>query len=94
MKKYIRLYFPNGKVFDIPASFVADKRATYYAEKDETVTYEEEYEFTMSDEYELKDWLQNNQNWVDVKDIAKEIPQEPYDYGKNFCNCEMEIIEK
>ena len=69
----IEVRFENGEIYHIPAEVIAKMRTEYYAEKDgflpESQEWKEEFEQSM-DSYELKDWIQNNCNWSDVRDYA------------------------
>lgn len=98
--KVIRITMSNGK-YDVPLEFVAKHRAEIYAKKDADDgegTYEEnlknEIAFVMSDDYEGIDWLSNNMDWADVKDIAKKVEEQPEaDLNDEFCNAEKEIMD-
>ena len=101
--KYIRVTMLDLSKWDIPADFIAKDRAKYYADKESkndltwAKIYNEEYEYTMEDDYELKDWLSNNMNWKDVKDIAKkilEIKLTDEDLQEGIINGEKELIQK
>lgn len=60
-------------------------------------TFQEEYKIAIEDDYELKDWLSNNMNWDDVKDIAEKISEiklADEDLQEGIVNGEKEIVEK
>ena len=86
MKKQIEV-LGNFYRFIIPAEFIADIRAKYYSNGNEE-EYEEEFNYALNDDYELKDWLSNNMNWEDVKDVVKIehlVPiSEEEDYNENL----------
>jgi len=100
MTKYVKVKFPNGDEFKIPANVIAESRATYYANHDAgsqdsypaewDKVYNDEITIAMEDDYELTDWLWNNMDWGDVEEYA--IPMgksEKYNYRKHW----MEITE-
>ena len=106
-EKFIRIKFPNGEIYDIPAAVVAKPRARYYANHDVgegldendpewLKVFKDEVDYTMSDDGELYDWIANNMNWGDVKEYATRIhvDEEDFDYDGEFINVEKEIIEK
>ena len=106
--KYIRVTMPDLSKWDIPADFIAKTRAEYYANKDtkklEVIPsglwgkiFNEELDYAMNDSYELFDWLSNNMNWADVKDVAEKISEIKLaneDLQEGIVNGEKEIIEK
>jgi hypothetical protein len=73
----LRVEFPNGDVFLVPAKVIAEHRAKHYADGDPDTTYEAEFEYTMTDEYQLRDWAGNNMDWDDVKARAVLQPKPP-----------------
>jgi len=87
-----------GYVWHVNLHDVADHRAKYYAEKDKDTTYQAEYDFVMEDDYEGVDWFQNNMNWDDIPEDAKEMVERPFvrqpdDIGWDD-DCEYKIVEK
>lgn len=78
----IRITFPNGDIFEIPAELIATARTEYYAGVDgfkkDSPEWKEEFEHSMTP-YELEDWLEGNMDWVDIKDhaIKIEITEKP-----------------
>lgn len=88
--------FPNGEVFMIPAEVVAKNRTEYYAEKDgfksESSEWLEEFEQSM-DTYELLDWMQNNMDWVDVKEHATKNESNEPDYDKMWFESSVSVLE-
>lgn len=95
MAKVIQIKFENGEIYQIPAHIIADHRSKYYAKTDKDTTYKEEYDYVMEDEEELIDWAQNNMNWVDVKEHAKQIKnEEDFDYQSGWVNPEeIEVLD-
>lgn len=96
MAKIIELTFDDGEKWQMPLEFVAKHRANYYkgraAEKcEDDFNYEEEVEYVMNDDYEGKDWLQNNMDYEDFKDVVVKLPAQPQD--KDWVNAEIEIKE-
>ena len=102
MKKFLRVTFSDGMVYDIPAELIAKARAEYYAKldadrgEDYTKVYNEELKNALKDDYELSDWAFNNMDWVDVSAYAVMVAQENkfVDYKKEWVNVKNEIIEK
>lgn len=98
LNKFIRMMFPNGDKFDIPVTTIADSRAMYYGtvnHKHDKKLYKEEFEYSMRHDEELIDWLQNNMNWEDVKDVAVKVVSVNYDYDENWSEaCFDSMIEK
>ena len=70
---------PNGQ-YAIPLRQVAENRADYYVivievdgnDKD-SKEYEEEVEYAMKDDFEAIDWILNNSNWEDWKDVSVKL---------------------
>lgn len=95
----LRVYFSNGKIFDIPVHIIAHHRAKYYAEKEDTesakaLIYTEEYETTIKYKEVLIDWAENNMDWYDVRDKAILITREnKIDYNKEWINTKKEIVK-
>lgn len=102
MNKFLRVTFSDGKVYDIPAEFIAKARAKYYAEidadrgKDYQAVYDEELKNCLEDDYEIHDWAFNNMNWADVKEQAVLLSQvtKVIDYEKEWPNVEHEVVNK
>ena len=102
MNKFLRVTFSDGKVYDIPAEFIAKARAKYYAQTDAdrgenyTNIYDEELKAGLEDDSEIIDWAFNNMDWADVKEQAVLIEQESktIDYEKEWINVEHEVINK
>lgn len=93
----IKITFPNGDTFHIPAQVVAEARTKYYADLDGfekgSKEWEEEYNQSM---LELEDWLSNNMDWKDVKDYAIKVQNHNPDnyYDKAFFEAEISIKGK
>jgi len=91
------LTFDSGEKWQIPLEFVAKHRANYYkgrAEEkgEDDFNYEEEVDYIMTDDYEGIDWLQNNMDYEEFKDVVIKIPALPRD--SDWINAASEIIEK
>lgn len=93
-EKYIKLTFENGMVYGVPLDFIAANRARNYAD-DPDSNYDDEVNYVMNDPYEGADWLQNNMNWEDIKDVAFriEVEEPELDFNELFRNAETKIIE-
>jgi len=92
--KVIELTFKDGERWEIPLEFVAKHRTEYYKSKrEDDFNYQEEVDFVMTDDYEGKDWLKNNMNFEDFKDVVKIIPNDK-PATKDWRNAESTIIEK
>ncbi|MDE2100909.1 MAG: hypothetical protein KGL39_26925 [Patescibacteria group bacterium] len=90
----IRVTFPNGDTFDIPAQVVADDRDANYADEEEdTVGFIRDKGLS---DYDLLDWLCNNTNWEDVAPYAVrvEVPPPKVDYESEWCDAKKEILGK
>jgi hypothetical protein len=98
MKKFIKIRFSNGEVYEIPAEVIALERTNYYTTADgvakDSAEWFEEYKFSLEDNYELEDWLTNNMNWSDIKDQAVLIKDETdYNYDDEFFEAEIDVVE-
>jgi hypothetical protein len=103
MNKFLRVTFSDGKVYDIPAEFIAKTRAEYYAKVDANrgenfiTVYNKELKIALEDDSEIIDWAFNNMDWVDVITRAVLlVEQEPKiaDYMKEWSNVKHEIVNK
>jgi hypothetical protein len=102
MNKFLRVTFSDGKVYDIPAEFIAKTRAEYYAKLDAArgenyiKVYNKELKAGLEDDYEICDWAFNNMDWADVKEQAVLLGQvaKTIDYEKEWVNVEHEVINK
>lgn len=97
MAKYLEIKFSNGDVFHVLASVIALDRTMYYAGVDgfevDSNEWTEEFEQSMGN-YELKDWMQNNMNWSDIKDHAvKQETEKTYSHDNFFIHADISIIE-
>jgi len=67
----------NGSNWSIPVQIIADSRDSQYTrDKEDTVKLCKDN----GDTHVLLDWVSNDMNWEDVKDYAKELTADPYDY--------------
>lgn len=98
MSRHIRINFSNGETYDIPAEVVAIRRADYYAEIDGhevgSKEWKDEFNYTLDSDYELKDWLQGNMDWADVKGHALYVPKSKTKDDYSFSNVDIEIINR
>lgn len=75
----IEIKFPNGEIYTVPTEVIAKQRTLYYAGVDGftegSAEWDSEFKLSMDPE-EIYDWIQNNTDWVDVKEFAakKETP--------------------
>lgn len=78
--KVIRCNTPKGQ-YDIPLKNVSENRADYYAIdvdgfQKNSKEWQKEVDFGMKDDFECVDWLLNNTDWEDWKDIAIKINED------------------
>ena len=78
-EKCLKIRFPNGDLYTVPARIIARDRADYYAKID---GYEiadndwvREFDYAMEDEFELKDWLAGNMDWCDLEPHATKVDE-------------------
>lgn len=90
--RYLQVSMPDNSVWEFPCSIIAENRAKYYEGTGDD--YKETYENTMNNQFELKDWVENNMNWDDVKEFAKKVEPENIDYQDGLVNGKKEVIEK
>lgn len=92
--------FSDGKLFKIPARFIAEDRARYYAKHDTGQTEGEEFEkefkaeveFALRESFEIIDWAANNMDWSDVVSEAVLIGQkETPSYEQQWTNAEKYV---
>lgn len=101
--KYLIVTMSDNSQWKIPAQYIAEQRAEYYAtrdcEKDKSLDYttifKEEVKYALKSNSEIEDWASNNMNWVDVKDIAVEMPskKKEMDFEDEWTNADKEIVE-
>lgn len=99
MEKYLKIRFPNGDLFVIPARIIADNRAKYYSTIDGydkgSIEWEEEIQNALNDEFEIYDWAGNNMNWADLVPYAKKIEDlSDYDYEDEWSEAKIEIYDE
>lgn len=83
---YLILEFQDGRVFKVPAEFIADKFAEYYSDRHDDTTYEEEKEFALNDSYQVYDWVVGNMNWEELEENAELIRRNNSDLEEEFPN--------
>ena len=73
----------KGK-YHVDLEFVAKHRADYYAGVDDyeigSDGWKSEVSYVMEDRYEGEDWLSNNMNWDDFKEVAVPVEDEEEDF--------------
>ena len=78
MRKIV-IDYPTYRL-EIPVIEVAKNRANYYANVDSfevgSEEYQQEVDMLMNDNYEVEDWLVNNTDPSDFKDVAKVVFKE------------------
>lgn len=81
--KYVELTFEDGEKWTIPLEFIAKHRANYYKSRAEErvkaglesdFNYQESIDFIMEDDYEGEDWLANNMDYEDFKEVVIKYP--------------------
>lgn len=92
--KFLQATMPDGSIWQIPASFIADQRAQYYAAQEGPQVYEEEFNHALRDDDEITDWAANNMNWEDVQAQASRIAEpSPPDYAAEWLEAELEVVD-
>lgn len=88
---FLRVTFPNGDTFDVPAQAVADSRDAHYAdEQEDTAGFIRAGSLRP---YELTDWASNNMDWSDLAPYAVrvEVPPPRVDYEAEWGNAEKMV---
>lgn len=85
--KYM-ITMPNGDVYSVPLSCIAESYSNYYGMKTEEVIDH----FTHV-HYVAEEWAKNNMNWSDVADYAKLELRGEVDFQEGWCNGEAEITD-
>lgn len=101
MSKVLQVEFSDGRVFEIPASFIATDRARYYANIDHIhkegenwlKTFETEVDYALEDDFELLDWANNDMNWEDVQREAEEVDSVAIDEEAEWPNARKSVVE-
>lgn len=74
--KVVKFNTPNGE-YELPLELIAKDRANYYAKKDGveigSKDYQDEVDWVMKDDFEGIDWLLNNTDFEDWKDVALKV---------------------
>ena len=90
----LKIKFPNGDSFLVPADVIAEQRTKYYSELDGfekgSKEWEDEFKQSMRED-EILDWVQNNMDWVDVEKHAVKIDNGKWDYNDMWFDSEFEI---
>lgn len=91
--KSILINTPTGQ-YTIPLINVAEDRANNYAEKN-TPEWTSEVDFVMNDDFEGIDWILNNTDWEDWKEISKKVSNMVYVFTDEFWTSsdDFKIIE-
>jgi hypothetical protein len=95
-KKY-QVEMPDGSVWQVPVSLIAQDHAEYYAKVDNVdfdVSLRENTIPMFEDEYEIRDWATNNMDWDDVKHMARQVkaPNDSVDYQEGWMNGDYELV--
>jgi len=97
-KAMLHVDMPDGSVWGILVSSIAYNRASYYAkEYDGNVARslnEDTWPLFEMDAYEIRDWAENNMNWIDVREGAVLIEDARLDAGfqEGWVNGAKEIV--
>lgn len=93
--KIVELKFEDGEIWQIPLSHIAKHRTDYYEskakEKGAAFNYREQFNFIMEDDYEVEDWLKNNMDYDDFKEVVRIIKFE--NQKRDWYNADSNIIE-
>lgn len=95
MNNTLRIKFPNGHKFNVPASVVAINRSNYYAAKDKIEQGSSDWTWLMkesSDPDELLDWAENNMDWLDLQPYAERVDEDEPNYSEMFHKVKMKLI--
>lgn len=82
--------FPDGAVFELPASVVATDFAKFCESNGES--YEAAYKEIMESDRLLEDWAVGNMDWSDLKLYSIQVePARPHDYEAEYYGAEFEV---
>lgn len=88
----VKIKFPNGEIFQIPADIIATERTLYYSNIDgyikDSKEWDEEYQQSLGPS-ELSDWLQNNMDWEDVLTYAIKVNDVVNNYSEMWSEIEI-----
>lgn len=95
MEKRLEVTMPDGSVWAVPVSVIAEHRATERADEfggDAVRSLNEDTLplFSM-DDYAIEDWAENNMNWEDVRGVAALILVPPVDYQEGWVNGKKQV---
>lgn len=92
----LKVTMPDGSVWAVPVSVIAQNRAQYYSTKRKeplAASLAETNEVFADTHEEIIDWASNNMNWSDVEADAKQIsPSTPPDMQDGWTNGEKEVV--
>jgi len=96
MKKSVKIIFPNGDIFYVPARVIAENRADYYSTVDGyeigSNEWQSEVDLGINSEFEIEDWMRNNMNWSDLEPYAtKEEEYDEMDYDDNYEEADIQF---
>ncbi len=99
MDKCLKVRFPNGDLFVVPARVIAEDRAKYYSTVDGydkgSNEWEAEVQNALNDEFEIYDWAGNNMDWADLVPYAKKIEDlTDLDYEDEWSEAKLEICDE
>lgn len=96
MREKLTTVMPDGSVWAVPVSIIAENRATHYAYEyggdvklslsDDTIPLFE------SDDYEIEDWAVNNMNWSDFDGHQEKISDSKIDFQEGWAEGEKGFI--
>jgi len=96
MKRCVKIIFPNGDIFYVPAQFISENRADYYSTVDGyeigSNDWQAEVDFALNSDFEIEDWMRNNMNWSDLEPYAtKEEEFEDMDYDDSWTDVDIKL---
>lgn len=101
--KYARLFLQvemtDGSWWEVPAMEIADNRAQYYSDKvqdqpNELDLYVKELTYALENEDVLVDWAENNMNWKEVSELARQVrPPNGSDYQEGWLSGMKSLVE-
>lgn len=84
--------FKDGSEWEVDPHFIATDYAGWLVGVTEEYTYEENLIYIYGDHDKMIDWAQNNINWADAKQHARQVkPPRRVDYENMWTNSKMEV---
>ncbi|EPL8679499.1 hypothetical protein N0P70_005498 [Klebsiella michiganensis] len=88
--QYMVVTMPDSSNWQVPVSAIARNHAAYYANKHGTDIETELTERTIplfnGNEADIEDWAENNMNWSDISQFAKQVTAGKVDYDDGWVN--------